>query len=355
MEIKTYKCPCCGAALKFDSEKQTLFCQACENSYTAEQLENYDDAESTADGTDFNWNDTEAHDTVNSDNMCVYSCPSCGAEIVGDETMAATECAYCSNPVMVTSKLSGMLKPDLVIPFSVSKDEAKKIYKSYTAHLRLLPKLFSEENRIEKINGIYVPFWLFDCNADAKFTYAATNTHIWRDSKYRYTKTDHFSIIREGTLFFRKVPVDASSKMPDDYMDALEPYNYNELKEFDMSYLSGFYADRYDVDAQKSRDRASTRIEDTTKDTFRNTVSGYATVSQRHGAINTKVKSAKYALLPVWILNTKYKGVNYLFAINGQTGKFVGNLPVDSGKYCKWLFGVAGIVAAVAQILLFFM
>ncbi len=354
MEIKTYKCPCCGAPLKFDSEKQCLVCEACDNTYTAEQLQSYDEAENAKDGTNFGWEDTP-RDTVSTENMCVYSCPSCGAEIVGDETMAATECAYCSNPVMVTSKLSGILKPDLIIPFSVSNDEAKKIYKSYISKLKLLPNLFFEENRIEKIAGIYVPFWLFDCSTDANFVYSTTNTRIWRDRKYRYTKTDHFSVIREGTLKFHKVPVDASSKMADEYMDALEPYNYDSLTPFDMSYLSGFYADRYDVDTQNSQQRASARIEKTTTDKFRSTVNGYATVLQSHSMINTKVESAKYALLPVWILNTKYKGENYMFAINGQTGKFVGKLPIDKGKYCKWLFGVAGIVAAVAQVFLFFM
>lgn len=354
MEIKTYKCPCCGAPLKFDSENQKLACEACDNSYTIEQMDEFESAENTKDESNFEWSTQSKHITIDPEKMCVYSCPSCGAEIVGDECMAATECAYCSNPVIVTSKLSGMLKPDVIIPFSVSKEEAKKAYKKHISKLKLLPNLFSDKNRIEKMTGIYVPFWLFDCNANAKFTYSATNTHIWSDSKYRYVKTDFFSIIREGSLRFHKVPVDASLKMADDYMDALEPYNYNELKDFDMSYISGFYADRYDIDAHSSCTRAETRINDTTTDIFRSTVNGYASISQRHGNIHTQVENTSYALLPVWILNTKYQGKNYLFAINGQTGKFVGNLPVDCKKYFSWLFGITGILAVLAQLLLFF-
>ncbi|MBE6687836.1 MAG: hypothetical protein E7588_01005 [Ruminococcaceae bacterium] len=353
-EIKTYKCPCCSHPLKFDSEKQTLSCEACDNSYTAEQMQDYEDFEKISDANEFRWEDKSEHDTVDTENMCVYSCPSCGAEIIGNEGMAASECAYCSNPVIVESKLSGMLKPDLIIPFSISKDEAKSAYKNYISKLKLLPDLFFEQNRIEKMTGIYVPFWLFDCTANGKFTYNATNTHIWSDSKYRYTKTDHFSIIREGTLKFDKVPVDASAKMADEYMDALEPYNYDELKEFDLSYITGFYADRYDVAASKSRERASTRIADTTSSTFRSTVNGYSSVVQKSGNIHTDVNATKYALLPVWILNTKYNGKNYLFAVNGQTGKFIGEFPVDRKKYFKWMFGVAGITAVLAQLLLFF-
>lgn len=355
MEIKTYKCPCCGSSLKFHSEKQLLACESCENEYTIEQMKDYEDAETTGDASNFDWEEESVRATINTDNMCVYSCPSCGAEIVGDEGMAASECAYCSNPVIIENKLSGMLKPDLIIPFSISKDEAKVAYKAYISKLKLLPDLFSRHNRIEKMTGIYVPFWLYDCDANGKFTYSATNTHFWSDSRYRYTKTDHYSIIREGILKFHKIPVDASAKMADEYMDALEPYNYNELKDFDMSYIAGFYADRYDVDEHNCRERAGARINETATDTFRSTVNGYASVVQRHGNIQTKIENTKYVLLPVWILNTKYNGKNYLFAVNGQTGKFVGEFPVDRKKYFKWLFGVAGVLTVLAQLLLFFM
>lgn len=356
MEITTFKCPCCDAGLKFDSEQQTVACEYCGNTFTLDQLRDIDDYNSVSDESVFDWND-EAHtkETVDTENMCVYSCPSCGAEIVGAENMAATECAYCTNPVIVSEKLSGMLKPDLIIPFSVSKDEAKAAYKNFIKGKKLLPNLFAEENRIEKMTGIYVPFWLFDCNSDGTFSYTASNTRVWSDSKYRYTKTDYYSVIREGRLSFLKVPVDASVKMADEYMDALEPYNYNELKDFDMSYISGYYADRYDTAAMDSRERASRRIRESTENIIRGTVNGYSSVIKKHGNVNTSVESTKYALLPVWILNTKYKDTIYTFAVNGQTGKFVGELPVDKKKYYKWLFGVTAAVFAVSQLLLFFM
>ena len=356
MEIMTFKCPCCDAGLKFDSEKQSVACEYCGNEFTLEQLKDIEDHDNIPDQNVFDWNDdVHTHETVDTENMCVYSCPSCGAEIVGPENMAASECAYCSNPIIVHEKLSGMLKPDLIIPFSISKDEAKEAYKKFIKGKKLLPNLFADKNRIEKITGIYVPFWLFDCTSNGSFSYTASNTRVWSDSRYRYTKTDYYSVIRDGSIKFIKVPVDASIKMADEYMDALEPYNYDGLKAFDMSYISGFFADRYDTAAIPSRERASKRITESTESIIRGTVNGYSSVIRKHGNVNTAVEATKYALLPVWMLSTKYNDKIYTFAVNGQTGKFIGELPVDKKKYYKWLFGVSAAVAALSQILLFFM
>ena len=259
---------------------------------------------------------------------------------------AATHCPYCDNPVVLAGRLSGALKPDVVIPFQISKEQAKEALKKHCSGKKLLPKFFAQENRLEGIQGVYVPFWLFDAEVTADIHYKCTTVHTWADPNYLYTETKHYAVNRAGTIAYENVPVDGSSKMPDDMMESIEPFDLSAAVDFQTAYLSGYLADKYDVDAEASIQRANERIKRSTEDAFADTVQGYTTVMPTATSIRLNNGRARYALLPVWILNTQWNGQKFTFAINGQTGKIVGDLPVDKGAYNRWLFGVGGAVSA---------
>ncbi len=285
----------------------------------------------------------------------VYNCPSCGAEIITDETTAATSCVYCGNPTVVPGQLGGNLKPDYVIPFKLNKEAAIKALKNHYNKKPLLPKEFKDQNHIEEIKGVYVPFWLFDCDADAYMEYNGQKIRTWRSGNYDVTETSHYHVVREGEICFAKIPVDGSTKMPDAHMDAIEPYNYNEMVAFSTAYLPGFFADKYDVDAEESVERANTRIKNSTTSSFGSTLKEYTTWNVKNADIKIKQGEIKYALLPVWLLTTKWKNENYLFAMNGQTGKLIGDLPISKSKLFGWFFGVWGLAAALMGVAMFFM
>ena len=287
------------------------------------------------------------------ENITVYNCPSCGAEIICDSTTAATSCPYCDNPTIVPNKLSGTLKPNYVIPFKLNKDDAVAALKKFYKKKALLPKVFKSENHIQEIKGMYVPFWLFDSKADADIEFAATRTHVSRSGDEEITTTEHYVIHRAGTVDFNKIPADASEKMPDDYMDALEPYDYADLKEFSTAYLPGYMADRYDVEVSDCFERADKRAGNTTMDIMRGSVVGYDSVEILRKSVSLKRGKVNYALLPVWMLNTKWKDKNYMFAVNGQTGKIVGELPVDKGRYWAWFAAIAAPLAAIIGLISF--
>lgn len=155
---------------------------------------------------------------------------------------------------------------------------------------------------------------------------------------------------RKGKLAFEKIPVDASSKMDDKYMDSIEPFDYNQLEEFSEKYLTGYYADKYDVDIKASEPRANERVKRSTEDKFRSSVKGYESVIADSSRINVKNGKAEYVMFPVWILNKKYKDKIYTFAMNGQTGKLVGELPIDKCKARKYLFGITAVIFIILQI-----
>ncbi len=349
-ELNQYKCPCCGGAIEFDAKTQNLKCPYCDTEFEPETLKSYDEDLNNAGEEKIEWESRPENQWSDgeTEGINVYVCQSCSGEIIGDETLAATKCPYCDNPVVMKEKFTGDLKPDYVIPFKIDKKGAKEAYKNHLKGKRLLPKVFKDENHIDEIKGMYVPFWLFDADAEADARYRATKVHTWSDANYIYTKTSFYSITRGGTLGFEHIPVDGSEKMADDLMESIEPFSFDGAVDFQTAYLAGYLADRYDVSADESINRANDRLRRTTEQTFASTVQGYATVTPE--AVNVRLSngSAKYALYPVWILNTTWNDKKYTFAMNGQTGKFVGDLPLDKKAYTRWLLGLAGAISVAA-------
>ena len=348
--LQEYKCPCCDGAINFDTKSQKLKCPYCGTEFEVETLQSYTENLQKDGDDNIEWNNTAGTQWQEGEQegLRVYVCHSCGGEIVGDSTTAATSCPYCGNPVVMLGQLSGDLKPNIVIPFKVDKKGAKEALLRHYKGKTLLPKVFRDQNKIDEIKGIYVPFWLFDADADAHIRYKATKVRAWSDSNYNYKETRFYSVTRSGNIGFDNVPVDGSEKMADDLMESIEPYNISEAVDFNTAYLAGFFADKYDVTAEESVERANTRIRSSTEQAFRSTVSGYTTVIAESTNIKLQRGETSYALLPVWILNTTWNNQKFTFAVNGQTGKTAGNLPMDKGLYLKWLFGLAAGIGAAA-------
>ncbi len=340
-QITEYKCPACTAPLRYDGESEKLECEYCGGSFTlaeveklyADRVEEAAAAFPEAEEKDWDASDLSGDWGEDAAGMRAYTCPSCGAELVCEETTAATSCPYCGNNAIVPGQFKGTLKPDYVIPFKLSKEEAVRALKQHYGKKIFLPKAFSDANHLEEVKGIYVPFWLIDGEADADCTFHGTRSHTRREGDYRVTTTEHFHVRRAGTVAFERVPVDASRKMQDAYMDALEPFDYGELKPFSTAYLPGYLADKYDVSAEESMARGESRCRNSATAAMRADVLGYETLTPLGTRVQLRRGKVHYALIPVWTLHTKWQGKDYLFMMNGQTGKMVGDLPISRKKY----------------------
>jgi len=353
-QTTSYQCPCCGAELNFSAANGNMKCEYCDSELDIATVKEYyesqikTETDSASEPIIPSYTDMpESEEKWDDEEMNIYVCPFCGAEIVTDETTAASKCPYCDNNMVYNAKLSGEFKPDVIIPFKVTKQAAEAALKKFYEGKFFLPKSFKSENRIQEIKGVYVPFWIYDCDVDAAFSYDATKTHTWSDSRYIYTKTDHYLVERRANIHFDKIPADGSTKADDAYMEAIEPYNYNDLIPFDKAYLSGFLADKYDVDSAALQPRIKERTGSSADSFARKSVVGYSSVSEKSKNLNYKNTTVKYGLFPVWMLNTSYRGKIYSFAMNGQTGKMVGNMPCHRGKY----WGTFAATAATFMIL----
>ena len=335
MGLTEYECPSCGGVMNFDAASQMLLCPYCDtkikvSDYTAPRKEEQD-KDAKADSNEW-LNEGNEWKPGETDGMVVYSCQSCGGEIVASETEGSLTCPFCSNNVVVKEKFSGDLRPDYVIPFKKSKKDAMDAYAGYVKGKLLLPKVFFAENHIDKIRGIYIPYWLYDAKIDADYHFEGTKVRTWSDSDYHYTETSYYDVTRAGSEDFAHVPHDASKEMPDDLMESIEPFDFSDAIPFNSGYLAGFLANRYDVNAEATKDHIVERMGNTIESDIRETAGGYSSLRVLSKNHNVRSLSHKYALYPVWLLNTSWNGKNFLFAMNAQTGKFVGNLPVDKFK-----------------------
>ena len=345
-----YTCPCCNGRMTFDTDLQKVKCEFCGTEFDMATLQSYDDGLKMDAPDEMQWQTDMGGEWQEGeqDTLATYVCDTCGGEIACEKTTAATACPFCGNPVVMKGNLSGALRPDVVIPFKLDKEAAKAGLEKHLQGKRLLPKVFKSQNHIDEIKGIYVPFWLFDADADANIRYHATNVRHWSDSDYDYTETSHFMVLRAGDLGFQYVPVDGSLRMADDLMESIEPFDFSQAVDFQTAYLSGFLADKYDVTAEQSIDRANARIKRSTEEVFASTVTGFSTVVPESSTVRLDNGKVRYALYPVWLLNTTWNGCQYTFAMNGQTGKFVGDLPCDKAAFWRWLGGLTvGISAAL--------
>ena len=380
-QVTNYQCPACTGPLHFVGASGKLECDYCGSTYDVAEIEalyarkeaeaaaakqaadakaeaaqaaKAEAAEAAAASGGWDTSGLSRDWGAEADGLRVYSCPSCGAELICDQSTAATACPYCGNPAIVPGQFSGALRPDSILPFRLSKDDAVQALRAHYKGKPFLPRSFTSANHIEQIQGVYVPFWLFDGGAEGAASYRASNTNVYETGDYEITETRHYHVVRAGSLAFEKIPVDASSKMPDDHMDSIEPFDYAQLRPFSTAYLPGYLADKYDVTIDDSRDRADTRCRETLAQALRDTVTGYGACVTEREDIALRRGKVHYALLPVWMLSTKWRGQDFLFAMNGQTGKLVGDLPTDRGRFWGMFAAIAApLTVALTAILQF--
>lgn len=380
-QVTNYQCPACTGPLHYSAKSGKLECDYCDSSFDVAEIEalyarkeaeaaaakqaadakaeaaqaaKAEAAEAAAASGGWDTSDLSRDWGAEADGLRVYSCPSCGAELICDQSTAATACPYCGNPAIVPGQFSGALRPDYILPFRLSKDDAVQALRAHYKGKPFLPRSFTSANHIEQIQGVYVPFWLFDGGAEGAASYRASNTNVYETGDYEITETRHYHVVRAGSLAFEKIPVDASSKMPDDHMDSIEPFDYAQLRPFSTAYLPGYLADKYDVTIDDSRDRADTRCRETLAQALRDTVTGYGACVTEREDIALRRGKVHYALLPVWMLSTKWNGQDFLFAMNGQTGKLVGDLPTDRGRFWGMFAAIAApLTVALTAILQF--
>ena len=342
-EVIEHKCPACGGTLQFDATSQKVKCPFCDSEYDISQL-TPNEGDLT---TDLASNGGEEWEEAELYGISEYQCQSCGGDIYTDGSTSATMCPYCGSAVMLKGRLSGTLKPDRVIPFQQTKDAALSALQRHISSKSFVPKNFLANNKLEEVKGLYVPFWVYDAEIRADVHYEGIDERTYTRGDTEYTERKYYDVWRNGDISFDHVPADGSSKMQDDLMESIEPFDYSKSQPFTTGYLTGYVADKYDVDQDAVRPRVRKRLAEGAADAFRSTVSGYDYVSTTSSTYDTLNSKVDYVLYPVWLINTDWDGRKFSFAMNGQTGKMVGNLPLDKAKLSAVALGIFLAISVV--------
>ncbi len=360
--VTQYKCSNCGYDMEFDTYSGMLKCGSCGRTDSIDKMAGLD----KSDGGDISYNmdeddkraaeaafdrdyedpsyeDEPSYHSVLSENEATeYHCKNCGAVLITDSQTTATKCSFCGAGVVISDRLSGNLAPECVIPFSISKEQAQEAFKAWCKKGLLNPKDFKVADRVKDITGLYVPFWLYDLNGKGEAEATCTRVRTYTRGDWIYTETKYYHVYRKVDLNYLKVPCDASKKMDDSMMDKLEPYAYSNLKEFQMPYLTGYIAEKYDYNDDELLPRIKNRINNYVESYIRSTISGYSSVHFNRKNIIIRKKRSDYALLPVWMVCYDFRQSEHTFLMNGQTGKIIGKPPISSGKVAAWFFGISG-------------
>ncbi len=344
MEAIEYKCPNCAADLKFDPESQKLSCEFCLSSFNIEELKKLKEAAGEKFLTEAELQDKQDFE----EHTSLYHCSSCGAQIMCDEHQTALFCYYCHNPVILSGKMTGEYKPGKIIGFKLTKDRALDTFRNWVKKRSFVPDDFRTQQQLDKLTGLYVPFWVADCDIKADFSAVGKTVRSWTSGSYHYTETKEYSVVRRGTIIAGGIPADGESKIDDALMEAIEPFNYDDLKPFSMTYLTGFFADKYDVDKAQVFPRIKARASQAGKEVVRKSIGSYSSLSVNMEQYTIMKTDWEYMMLPVWFMTYKYNEKIYEFAINGQTGKLAGTPPLDSKKLKMFCMALGiGITAAL--------
>ncbi len=318
------QCPACKAPLKFNAKLGKFKCEYCESEFTMEELK-----EKTAASKEISHQEEKTRKGSNKYDQ--YHCSDCGALIVTDEHTSATFCVYCGNTSIIKERVTGKFAPSRIIPFKCEKNDAIEAFKKINKGRPFMPKFFNDEKNIEKIRGVYIPFWLYSFEVSGSIKMEAKNIRSWTSGNTHYTKTDIYHVIRGGNMEYAMVPVDGSTHFANDMMNSLEPFHFNEFKEYNHAYLSGFLAEKYDVSSEEAFSDAKNRALNSATNYLSSQVN-YTNKRVLENHLQEKNVRSEYVLLPVYMVNIKYKDKMYLFAMNGQTGEFIGDIPLDKKK-----------------------
>ena len=379
MDVLTHKCPNCGGPLTFDPKDQKFHCEYCLNIYTEEEVSQYEqkqkearmageenkeepsptedftftaqeqltdmsEAERKAFDEAGGFSDTADEAAGNTVAMDLFLCPNCGAEIVTDATTAATYCYYCHNPVVLSGRLSGEFLPNKVLPFSVEKEEAINRFLAWTKKKWFVPKAFFNKDQIDKLTGVYFPYWATDAEVDGTMQANGTVIRIWRIGDIEYTETKQFAVSRAGKLSFKELVKNALSKNTQQKMvEGVQPFPLDKAIDFKSQYLAGFQAEKRDIEYEAIKSQIQSELKDYSEKLLKDTANGYTTLTGVRTSASITNEVNNYVLLPVWLVtyrsNDSSKKV-YYYAMNGQTGKVSGVLPISQKKLGLTALGI---------------
>lgn len=319
-----FKCKNCGGNAVYNPEKKSMYCPYCQS---------LDSEEKTGEV------------------QGIHQCANCGAPVEVDEYLSAGKCTHCGTYLIFDERVEGQYTPHIILPFKIGHEQAEDALKNEFGKKLFLPTSFLAKASLQKMEGMYVPFFLYDYHADYDWAGRGTKVRTWRRGNTEYTETSIYRIERNMEIDFSRIPVDASIAMEDGAMDLMEPYDYTALEAFQAKYMSGFYAERFNEGDRVLEPRARRKAERDSDSLMMQSIIGYSSVAPERRNLSLQNTLVDYALMPVWVYQYSYEGKVCTFFVNGQTGKVVGEAPVSKGKLALYSGSFFALIMGIGQMI----
>lgn len=342
--ILHYTCPDCGAEMVYDIKRRKLHCDHCSKEMELSQVSSLGTEDLSA---------AKTSDKMEGDILAgqEYHCPNCGGLMVAKDKETSTNCAYCGAPMILADRLSGKRRPAKLLPFQMDRQDAEKAFRKWCRNGRFSPRGFTSAENIQRLRGMYIPYWLFQFDTRVDISAQATRVRVFRQGDYQITETEFYDIQRAYKLQYKDIPLDASQQLEDSEMAKLEPFNFSELKAFNMPYLAGFDSSSYDFDETEMAPSAKSKVEKYARDYAQGAVSGYSMVHLNSHTINFEREDEAFIFVPIWFVDYNYHGKVYKFMMNGQNGRIAGTPPTSRGKIAVWWAGISAVLFIISLII----
>ena len=347
------KCPSCKASIVYNPSLGKFKCDYCRSEFTIDEINKSQDQIYKKENEAVEEKSTTVEEK--DPGLVTYKCSNCGAEIIADANTASTFCIYCRHTSILRNKMEGKFRPSKIIPFKIEKNAAVAAFQNLSKGRPLMPRLFNDKENIEKITPVYIPFWLYEAEVTGELEGTGTRVSSYVVGDTHYTKTSYYNIARAGTVTFKNIPVDGSKRFDNSMMNALEPFDFNYLVDYSHAYLSGYLTEKFDVDKDEAFADAKSRSTKSATDIMSNDMV-YTSKIYKTNTLASKYTKADYVLLPVYMINIKYGGKMHLFAMNGQTGELIGDIPVSTPRsivYFLIVFAIAFVITMAVMYLIY--
>jgi ribosomal protein S27E len=289
------------------------------------------------------------------------SCDGCGSVVAFEPPEVAGNCPFCGAPLVAQAKAADpLISPDALLPAKVPKEQAAAEVKQWLQSRWFAPNALKRFARPEGIHGVYLPFWDYDADTGSRYT-GARGQHYWETETYTETDSNGNTVQRtqqvqrtawypcagEVSRHFEGVLVAASRAINEAKLNALEPWDLESMRPYEPAFLSGFKAQRYQLELPDGFEKAKGTMQRTIADDVRRDIGGD---EQRIEGVETQYANVmfRHLLLPVWIGAYQFHGKVYQVAVNARTGEVQGERPYSTAK-------IASLVAAVVLFIVLLM
>lgn len=358
---KSFPCPQCGGEVAWSAGAQKLKCDYCGTETDAPHEGPFDAQEH--DLLEF----LEKHPKAEGYGVQleILKCKGCGASVqIPPSGRRDHKCPFCDLAYVAeaTTSAESIVKPESLIPFKVDAAACRKAFGEWIGTGWFRPNDLKAMSRMEKIAGLYLPFFTFDALASSAWTAMAgyyyyvtervqvteNGKSVWKDEKVRKIRWEPAAGTRRDSYDDVLVPAVQEQRL--DLITKVYPYDTKTgLVPYDTRYLTGFGILNPDMPLKQvygigKQSMEAGQVERCSKDVPGDT--------QRDLSVRTVLsdQTFKHLMCPLWVGSFRYKGKVYPFVLNGETGKLYGEKPWSWVKIT-----LAVLAAAAAGIAIYFL